>query len=130
MLWQTANRIQADQIDIDRDKKILVAAGNVVSEFIDQDKSKPATPGPPRRPRLLPPKAACQNVAVIPVAAKPAADGDRLKGIRIVARPSADSAQSSRAQPADKPVVYTVVNATKMVYTDETRLADYTGGVS
>jgi lipopolysaccharide export system protein LptA len=39
VLWQTSNRIQADKIDIDRDKKMLVADGQVVSQF--QDNAKP-----------------------------------------------------------------------------------------
>jgi lipopolysaccharide export system protein LptA len=38
VLWQSSNRVQADRIDIDRDKKTLVADGQVVSEFKDNDK--------------------------------------------------------------------------------------------
>jgi lipopolysaccharide transport protein LptA len=64
VLWQAANRIQADRIDIDRDKKTIVADGKVVTEF--QDKDRP---------------------------------------------------------------VYTIVKSRHMVYTDEDRLATYTGGV-
>jgi len=105
-LWQTGNRIQADLIDIDRDKKILVATGNVVSEFIDEDK-KPAAAAP-AVVGILPP----------PVAAKPAA-GDTLSSLPPAAP----------AKPADKAVIYTVVKATKLVYTDQNRVADYTGGV-
>jgi lipopolysaccharide export system protein LptA len=41
-LWQTANRIQADKIDVDRKKKIIVADGQVVSQFLDKDKNKDA----------------------------------------------------------------------------------------
>jgi lipopolysaccharide transport protein LptA len=37
--------------------------------------------------------------------------------------------QAPPAKPASKPVVYTVVHAAKLVYTDTTRLADYTGNV-
>jgi lipopolysaccharide export system protein LptA len=106
-LWQTGNRIQADKIDIDRDKKILVATGNVVSEFIDQDKGPAAAP--PAR------AAAAPQPAPSPVAAKPEADGS------IPAPPP--------AKPAGKPVVYTIVHAAKLVYTDTARLADYTGKV-
>jgi lipopolysaccharide export system protein LptA len=51
VLWQSANRIQADRIDIDRVKKSIVADGHVVSEFQDKDKdedaSKPKSPKPP-----------------------------------------------------------------------------------
>jgi len=54
-LWQTGNRIQADKIDIDRDKKILVASGNVVSEFMDQDSDAPTAPAAPPYPVCGPP---------------------------------------------------------------------------
>jgi lipopolysaccharide export system protein LptA len=39
VLWQASNRIQADRIDIDRDKKTLVADGQVTSQFQDGDKN-------------------------------------------------------------------------------------------
>lgn len=39
-LWQTANRIQADRIDVDRKKKSIVADGQVVSQFLDKDRNK------------------------------------------------------------------------------------------
>ena len=43
-----SNRIQADRIDIDRDKKTLVADGKVVTEFEDNAKADAsAQPRPP-----------------------------------------------------------------------------------
>jgi lipopolysaccharide export system protein LptA len=72
VVWQTSNRIQADLIDVDRDKKMLAANGKVITQF--EDKPKPEGPAP--------------------------------------------------AQPT-----YTIVKAQHMVYTDEDRLANYTGGV-
>jgi lipopolysaccharide export system protein LptA len=36
VVWQTSNRIQADRIDIDREKKSVVADGKVVTEFQDE----------------------------------------------------------------------------------------------
>src|SRR5215469_11612220 len=38
VLWQSSNRIQADKIDVDRDKKSIVADGSVVSQFLDENK--------------------------------------------------------------------------------------------
>jgi lipopolysaccharide export system protein LptA len=38
VVWQSSNRIQADRIDIDRDKKGLVADGQVISQFEDKKK--------------------------------------------------------------------------------------------
>ena len=47
-LWQGANRIQANTVDVDREKQSLVADGNVVSNLWqqpkDDDKKKAATP--------------------------------------------------------------------------------------
>ncbi|HUI82536.1 MAG TPA: LptA/OstA family protein [Bryobacteraceae bacterium] len=73
-LWQGANRIQANTIDVDREKKTLIADGNVITNLWDQ------------------PKAENEN---------------------------------SPASPA----VLTVVRAAHLVYTDQDRLAVYTGGV-
>jgi lipopolysaccharide export system protein LptA len=42
VVWQSSNRIQADRIDIDRDKKSLVADGQVISQFQDKKKADPA----------------------------------------------------------------------------------------
>lgn len=35
VLWQAANRLQADRVEIDRNKRVLVANGSVVSQFLD-----------------------------------------------------------------------------------------------
>jgi lipopolysaccharide export system protein LptA len=79
VLWQSANRIQADKIDVDRDKKSIVADGQVVSQFQDKDKNKDNSEKP----------------------------------------------KTPAAQPA-----FTVVKAPHMVYTDQDRLAIYTGGTN
>jgi len=120
-LWQTGNRIQADKIDIDRDKKILVASGNVVSEFMDQDSDAPTAPAAPPKAGVPP----ASSGAPAPLAAKAAAPDDPLSGIPAPAAAPA----AAPVKPPEKPVIYTVVKAAKMVYTDENRLADYTGGV-
>lgn len=44
VVWQTSNRIQGDRIDIDRDKKSLVADGKVVTQFEDNPKDDDAAP--------------------------------------------------------------------------------------
>src|SRR5262249_42391899 len=60
LMWQGANRIHADTVDLDREKRTLVADGNVVTnlweEPKDEDKKKAA--GPPvltevRAPHLV-----------------------------------------------------------------------------
>jgi len=50
VVWQTSNRIQAERIDIDRDKKSLVADGKVVTQFEDKPKNDAAAPARPTGP--------------------------------------------------------------------------------
>jgi LPS export ABC transporter protein LptC len=50
VVWQTSNRIQAERIDIDRDKKSLVADGKVVTQFEDKPKDDAAAPAQPAKP--------------------------------------------------------------------------------
>jgi lipopolysaccharide export system protein LptA len=78
---QGANRIQAGVIDVNRDKRTLVADGKVVTNLWEQPKS-PAPDPDPRKPQV----------------------------------------------PRPAPVL-TVVHAPHLVYTEENRLAVYTGGV-
>jgi lipopolysaccharide export system protein LptA len=73
--WQGANRVKADRLDIDQDRHVMEADGNVVSQFADKPKDDKAR--------------------------KPGA-----------------------------PTVFTVVNAGHMLYTDQTRVAFYQGGVT
>jgi lipopolysaccharide export system protein LptA len=72
LMWQGANRIAADIIDVDREKRNLTADGRVVSNLWEQPK---------------------------------------------------DDANKSG------PAVLTVVHAPRLVYNDDTRLAQYSGGV-
>jgi lipopolysaccharide export system protein LptA len=75
-LWQGANRIQANTVDVDREKQALVADGGVVTNLWEQPKEE-------------------QNA------------GQKKKAVAPV---------------------LTVVHAGHLVYTDQDRLADYTGG--
>ena len=45
VVWQTSNRIQAERIDIDRDKKSITADGKVITQF--EDTPKPDAPAQP-----------------------------------------------------------------------------------
>jgi lipopolysaccharide export system protein LptA len=73
-MWQGGNRIQADTIEVDRDKRTLTATGNVVTDIWEQPKKQ---------------------------------------------APSGTAA-----------AIRTVVRAPRLVYTEENRLAYYTGGVT
>jgi lipopolysaccharide export system protein LptA len=71
--WQGANRVDADRIEIDRDRRVMEAHGRVVSQF-------------------------------------------------------ADKSQDKKTKTAAAPM-FTVVRASDLVYTEETRVAVYQGGV-
>lgn len=77
MMWQGADRISADRTDVDRDKRLVSASGNVMTQF--REKSKPQGDAP--------------------------------------------------AAAADAPPTFVTVRAANMTYTDQDRLAHYTGGV-
>ncbi|MDQ2712461.1 MAG: LPS export ABC transporter periplasmic protein LptC [Acidobacteriota bacterium] len=83
VMWQAGNRISGDEIAIDRDSQSLNAAGNVISELIDnKSKSDPA---------------ANRN-----------AGGENV---------------------TDTGAIYTVVQAPKLLYRDDLRIAHYSEGV-
>ncbi|MBV9081692.1 MAG: hypothetical protein JOZ62_03385, partial [Acidobacteriaceae bacterium] len=50
VMWQGANRISANAIYIDRDAQSLHAAGNVVSELVDNNSNAGAQPGSAAQP--------------------------------------------------------------------------------
>jgi lipopolysaccharide export system protein LptA len=89
--WQGANRVDADRIEIDRERRVMEAHGKVVSQFADKSKDK------------------SQDTAQ---------DKNQEK--------NQDKESKSKAPTAP---IFTVVHASDLVYTEETRLAAYQGGV-
>ncbi len=87
VMWQGANRISANEIDIDRDTQSLRAVGNVVSELVD-NRSNGNSPDQ-----------------------KTTTDADQQQG------------------DTSGPPIFTIVRAPELFYRDDTRVADYTGGV-
>ncbi|MFN7993453.1 MAG: LPS export ABC transporter periplasmic protein LptC [Bryobacteraceae bacterium] len=85
VLWQGANRIQADRVDIDREKHTLIADGHVLTQSREEQKQEEA-------------------------------DGSTA---------TVKSAKSTGAGPA----IFTVVKAPHLAYSDQDRLAHYSGGV-
>ena len=82
--WQGANRVDADRIEIDRDRRVMEAHGKVVSQFADKSQEK---------------------------------NQDK------------NGEQKASKAKAAAPPVFTVVRSADLVYTEETRLAVYHGGV-
>jgi len=110
VLWQSANRIQADHVEIDREKRILIADGHVITQSREEkkDSDPPESAAAPAKGAAPPPGS--QKLAA--QAAKAAA-------------PESGPAKASVPAPA----VFTLVKAPHLVYTDTDRLAYYSGGV-
>jgi lipopolysaccharide export system protein LptA len=89
VMWQGADRISANVIDVDRDDQKLHAVGNVVSELVDNK-----------------------------------ANADTSKDQNATAKTGAGGNTSTNAAP-----VFTVVRAPELFYSDDQRVALYTGGV-
>jgi lipopolysaccharide export system protein LptA len=104
VLWQGGDRVEAQAIDIDREKHILSATGKVTTQFQDDDKKKDDGSNKDKEKDRKDPNGA--PVLKVSVEAKP---------------------PSAPASPA--PPVYTVVSSDKLVYTDADRMAHYTGNV-
>jgi lipopolysaccharide export system protein LptA len=105
VLWQGGDRIEAREIDIDREKHILSATGKVTTQFQDEDKKGNAKDNAKDDKTESGGGGAAIVKVSVPVAVKPAAPAAPL------------------------PPVYTVVTSEKLIYTDTDRMAHYTGNV-
>jgi lipopolysaccharide export system protein LptA len=104
VMWQGANRLSAQVIDIDRDEQSLRAKGDVVSEVVDNKQPKGSQP--------------------VPVTPPPA--GPQLKPVSAIV----SKQQPVPSNDASVSPIYTVVRAPELFYRDDTRVALYTGGVT
>ncbi|MFZ0592537.1 MAG: LptA/OstA family protein [Bryobacteraceae bacterium] len=106
VLWQGADRLQADEVEIDRDQKTLHACGHVVSQLVDHQPDENSNEPPP-------PKTVTENAPV------------HLQEVSIAASIAPAQAPEKKAGP----VIYTLVHAPELFYEDDQRLAHYEGGV-
>jgi lipopolysaccharide export system protein LptA len=116
VLWQGADRLEAETVEIDRDNNLLKAHGHVLSQLLDkikdEDTSKADGTAPDGKPKAVDGKTKV-------VDGKPkAADG----------KPKADPPVKAVTKPTLR--IYTVVKAADLDYNDDTRLAHYSGGVT
>src|SRR5580658_93702 len=95
VLWQGANRIQGDRVEIDREKRTILAEGHVITQSREDKKDDDDDADPPK-------EGAAANTST-------AADAKK------------------KADPG--PAVFTLVKAPHMAYTDQDRVAHYSGGV-
>jgi lipopolysaccharide export system protein LptA len=104
VLWQGGDRIEAREIDIDREKHILSASGKVATQFQDEDKKKEDKPDRDSK---------TTSTGATPIV---------KVSVSVPGKPPGPPT-------APLPPVYTIVSSEKMVYTDADRMAHYTGNV-
>jgi lipopolysaccharide export system protein LptA len=120
VLWQGANRIQADRVEIDREKRSIQADGHVITQSREDKKTDDHEADPPSDSAEAPgPKRAVDAAG----RASPAETAPAPK--------PADAARQAATvdDPDAPPVIFTIVKARHMVYTDSDRVAHYSGGV-
>jgi lipopolysaccharide export system protein LptA len=113
VLWQGANRLEADIVDIDRENSILKAHGHVISQLLDKADSPPA-----EADKAADKTKAATSKKSVPTPAKSATGPAKS----TTTTPKSATNQAAR--------VFTVVKAPELEYNDQTRVADYKDGVS
>jgi len=107
VLWQGANRLEADVVEIDRDNNLLKAHGHVTSQLLDKAKGDDQSEDKGHEGNS--PGTGKNNVAKSQAAA---------------------NQQKDPKQPATPPParVFTIVRAPELQYDDDSREAEYKGG--
>jgi lipopolysaccharide export system protein LptA len=100
VLWQGADRLEAETVEIDRDNNLLKAHGHVLSQLLDKKKDDSG----PKDDK------------------KDSAKAGSVKNDPPKAATNSETKASSR--------VFTTVRAPDLDYNDDTRLAHYSGGVT
>jgi len=111
VLWQGADRLEADTVEIDRDNDLLKAHGHVLSQLQDKVKDDDTKQDAPAngKPKRQPAKTASVKTSGKPKDAAKAETKDETKA---------------------RLHVFTTVRAPDLDYNDDTRLAHYSGGVT
>jgi lipopolysaccharide export system protein LptA len=104
VLWQGADRLEADDVEIDRDNDVLKAHGHVLSQLLDKVKDDDTAK----------------------------ADGKPQAGASSKATPKTAGKTDPAPKTATKASlrVFTIVKAPDLDYNDDTRLAHYSGGAT
>lgn len=112
VVWQGADRLEADVIEIDRDKDLLMAHGNVTSQLLDKVKEDDSPNGKADGK----PQAKEKTTVIKASKPDPKADGNSTDG----------SASTTKARLR----VFTTVKSSALDYNDDTRVAHYSGGAT
>jgi lipopolysaccharide export system protein LptA len=108
VMWQGADRIMADRVEVDRQNKMIHAEGSVVTQFLEKkSENKDRETGKPGEKK----------------------SDAATRGRGGAAKDASGNAASVPGSSEPAPPVFVVVKAARLVYTDQDRLAHYTGGV-
>jgi lipopolysaccharide export system protein LptA len=108
VLWQGADRLEAETVEIDRDNNLLKAHGHVLSQLLDKTKDESAAKDGTTK----------------------AADGKTKVGNGKTKTDPPPRAGPAKAETKPSLRVYTIVKAAELDYNDDTRLAHYSGGAT
>jgi lipopolysaccharide export system protein LptA len=103
VLWQGADRLEADTVEIDRDNDLLKAHGHVLSQLLDKTKDESA-----------------------PKDGK--AGGKNSDGKKADAKAPAGAKPKDATKPSLR--LFTIVRSPDLDYNDDTRVAHYSGGAT
>jgi lipopolysaccharide export system protein LptA len=123
VLWQGADRLEAETVEIDRDNNLLKAHGHVLSQLLDKTKDEDAEKDG---------KTAAVDGKPAALDGKPKALDGKPKAVDGKIKADGKANGDSPAKAVTKPSlrIYTIVKAADLDYNDDTRLAHYTGGVT
>lgn len=131
VLWQGANRLEADLVEIDRDNSTLKAHNHVVSQLLDKKKddseSKGSDPkGSDAKSGGTKGTGSSSSQAKNGANAKTTAQGKSGTAKTSDPGKGGDPAKSATNDPGH---VFTIVRATDLDYDDQKRIANYKNGV-
>ncbi len=142
VLWQGANRLQGDFVEIDREESTLTAHGHVISQLVDKSKDAESKDGESPDGKAGDGKAgdgkagdgkAGVGKAGVGKANDKPQDGKAKSGKANdgKAKDGGGNKDQAGSKAATKPVapVFTIVKAPELFYDDNQRLAHYKGGV-
>jgi lipopolysaccharide export system protein LptA len=126
VMWQGGDRITADRVEIEREKRSFQATGSVATQFMEKAKDDEA--------------ARSRANSQMPNPEQPAgnADGARGRGGEgeqdrhgdaTTRRHGENQIPNPKSQIPNPAPIFVVVKAAKLVYTEQDRLAHYSGGV-
>ena len=120
VVWQGADRLEAETVEIDRDNDLLKAHGHVVSQLLDKTKDENAAKDGSKADPAVKAATPAQHPNAVLRSATPAP------------KPAVPAQTAAPEQTATKASlrIFTIVRAPELEYNDDKRLAHYSGGAT